>query len=83
MRLHQIWGLVATSTPASGLGDWPQGHALLQALLSAHGLIADNPRMATKKPKGLGLGLEALLGPRVKEAGDDSAPADRRRARTH
>jgi len=29
--------------------------------------------MATKKPKGLGLGLEALLGPRVKEAGD--APA--------
>lgn len=26
--------------------------------------------MATKKPKGLGLGLEALLGPRVKEAGD-------------
>lgn len=32
--------------------------------------------MATKKPKGLGLGLEALLGPRVKEPGDDaSAPA--------
>ncbi len=29
--------------------------------------------MVTKKPKGLGLGLEALLGPRVKEAGD--APA--------
>ena len=28
--------------------------------------------MATKKPKGLGLGLEALLGPRVKEAGDAS-----------
>ena len=26
--------------------------------------------MVTKKPKGLGLGLEALLGPRVKEAGD-------------
>ncbi|HJV59530.1 MAG TPA: ParB/RepB/Spo0J family partition protein, partial [Albitalea sp.] len=26
--------------------------------------------MATKKPKGLGLGLEALLGPRVREAGD-------------
>jgi ParB family transcriptional regulator, chromosome partitioning protein len=34
------------------------------------GLIADNPPMVTKKPKGLGLGLEALLGPRVKEAGD-------------
>jgi ParB family chromosome partitioning protein len=26
--------------------------------------------MATKKPKGLGLGLEALLGPRVREIGD-------------
>ena len=26
--------------------------------------------MATKKPKGLGLGLEALLGPRVREPGD-------------
>ncbi|WP_054019159.1 ParB/RepB/Spo0J family partition protein [Piscinibacter sakaiensis] len=26
--------------------------------------------MATKKPKGLGLGLEALLGPRVKDPGD-------------
>jgi ParB family chromosome partitioning protein len=33
--------------------------------------------MVTKKPKGLGLGLEALLGPRVKEAGEAiSAPAD-------
>jgi len=30
--------------------------------------------MATKKPKGLGLGLEALLGPRVKEAGDPESP---------
>jgi ParB family chromosome partitioning protein len=30
--------------------------------------------MATKKPKGLGLGLEALLGPRVREAGE--APPD-------
>jgi ParB family transcriptional regulator, chromosome partitioning protein len=30
--------------------------------------------MVTKKPKGLGLGLEALLGPRVKE-GADAAPA--------
>ena len=28
--------------------------------------------MVTKKPKGLGLGLEALLGPRVKEAGEAS-----------
>ena len=33
--------------------------------------------MVTKKPKGLGLGLEALLGPRVKEAGEAaSAPED-------
>ncbi len=31
--------------------------------------------MVTKKPKGLGLGLEALLGPRVKEAGDAPDPA--------
>jgi ParB family transcriptional regulator, chromosome partitioning protein len=34
--------------------------------------------MVTKKPKGLGLGLEALLGPRVREAGDaDEAPFGR------
>ena len=31
--------------------------------------------MVTKKPKGLGLGLEALLGPRVKEAGESSGSA--------
>ena len=31
--------------------------------------------MVTKKPKGLGLGLEALLGPRVKEAGDAQSVA--------
>ena len=35
--------------------------------------------MVTKKPKGLGLGLEALLGPKVSDApaaapGDDGAP---------
>ena len=45
----------------------------LGALANAPDLIADNRPMVTKKPKGLGLGLEALLGPRVKEAGD--APA--------
>ena len=38
-------------------------------------LIADNSRMVTKKPKGLGLGLEALLGPKVAEA--SSADASR------
>jgi ParB family chromosome partitioning protein len=33
--------------------------------------------MATKKPKGLGLGLEALLGPRVREGAEGgAAPAD-------
>ena len=32
--------------------------------------------MVTKKPKGLGLGLEALLGPRVKEPGDVPAAAN-------
>ncbi len=32
--------------------------------------------MATKKPKGLGLGLEALLGPRVAEPGDAPRPAE-------
>ena len=31
--------------------------------------------MATKKPKGLGMGLEALLGPRVREAGEAPPPA--------
>ena len=34
--------------------------------------------MVTKKPKGLGLGLEALLGPRVA----DTAPADASRPTT-
>ncbi len=32
--------------------------------------------MATKKPKGLGLGLEALLGPRIKEPGEPGYVAD-------
>jgi ParB family chromosome partitioning protein len=32
--------------------------------------------MVTKKPKGLGLGLEALLGPRVKEPGDAATGGD-------
>jgi ParB family chromosome partitioning protein len=42
--------------------------------------IPHNPCMATKKPKGLGLGLEALLGPRVRDdatagpAADSAAP---------
>jgi ParB family chromosome partitioning protein len=33
--------------------------------------MTDNSRMVTKKPKGLGLGLEALLGPKVVDAGTD------------
>jgi len=32
--------------------------------------------MVTKKPKGLGLGLEALLGPKVSEAAADGAPSE-------
>ena len=39
-------------------------------------MIEDNRPMVTKKPKGLGLGLEALLGPRVKEVGEMSAVFD-------
>jgi ParB family chromosome partitioning protein len=35
--------------------------------------IADNSPMATKKPKGLGLGLEALLGPTVRDPGDGTS----------
>ena len=41
--------------------------------------MPDNPPMVTKKPKGLGLGLEALLGPRVKDSSDGS-PSDADRA---
>ena len=37
--------------------------------------MADNRLMVTKKPKGLGLGLEALLGPKVSEAPADQAPS--------
>src|SRR2546425_687704 len=40
----------------AGLARWPRG------------AITHNPRMVTKKPKGLGLGLEALLGPKVSDA---------------
>ena len=40
--------------------------------------MPDNPSMVTKKPKGLGLGLEALLGPRVKDP-DEAALADANR----
>jgi ParB family transcriptional regulator, chromosome partitioning protein len=36
--------------------------------------LADNRPMATKKPKGLGMGLEALLGPKVSETASE-APA--------
>src|SRR5438105_5846088 len=39
------------------------------------GSIGENRPMVTKKPKGLGLGLEALLGPRVKENGEAAAQA--------
>ncbi len=40
--------------------------------------MADNRRMVTKKPKGLGLGLEALLGPKVADAPAASLPTSLR-----
>ncbi len=42
--------------------------------------MADNGRMVTKKPKGLGLGLEALLGPKVAEAPAGQGPSTLRLA---
>jgi ParB family chromosome partitioning protein len=39
--------------------------------------MPDNLRMATKKPKGLGLGLEALLGPKVSDTSAAVAGAPR------
>jgi ParB family chromosome partitioning protein len=42
--------------------------------------MADNGRMVTKKPKGLGLGLEALLGPKVAEPPAGQGPATLRLA---
>jgi ParB family chromosome partitioning protein len=36
----------------------------------------DNSLMATKKPKGLGMGLEALLGPKVNESAPDARAAE-------
>ena len=38
--------------------------------------IMDNRAMATKKPKGLGLGLEALLGPTVRDPSPDANLSD-------
>jgi ParB family chromosome partitioning protein len=42
-----------------------------------HEGLGDNRRMVTKKPKGLGLGLEALLGPKVADppAAGDATPS--------
>jgi len=37
--------------------------------------MPDNRRMVTKKPKGLGLGLEALLGPKVSDAPAGTMPS--------
>ncbi len=38
-------------------------------------LLGHNPAMVTKKPKGLGMGLEALLGPKVSDAPPAAAGA--------
>ena len=46
---------------------------------SSHAPACADPQsrpMVTKKPKGLGLGLEALLGPKVSEAAADGAPSE-------
>ena len=45
--------------------------------MTAAEAVMDNRRMVTKKTKGLGLGLEALLGPKVNDAATagDSAPS--------
>ncbi len=45
--------------------------------------MAHNLRMATKKPKGLGLGLEALLGPKVSDAPVGMAPTTLRLSQLH
>ena len=37
-----------------------------------HFFTLRTPTMATKKPKGLGMGLEALLGPKVQDAAPDT-----------
>jgi ParB family chromosome partitioning protein len=45
--------------------------------------MADNRRMVTKKPKGLGLGLEALLGPKVADAPASTSPTSLRLSQLH
>jgi ParB family transcriptional regulator, chromosome partitioning protein len=45
--------------------------------------MPDNARMVTKKPKGLGLGLEALLGPKVADAPADTLPTTLRLSQLH
>jgi len=45
--------------------------------------MADNRCMVTKKPKGLGLGLEALLGPKVADAPAGTSPTTLRLSQLH
>jgi ParB family transcriptional regulator, chromosome partitioning protein len=45
--------------------------------------MADNRCMVTKKPKGLGLGLEALLGPKVADAPAGTSPTALRLSQLH
>jgi ParB family chromosome partitioning protein len=49
-------------TPRSAAREPPE------SLTVAARVLVDNPAMVTKKPKGLGMGLEALLGPKVSDA---------------
>jgi ParB family chromosome partitioning protein len=55
----------------SGLGDVVRRHGT-----AAIPLERLNNNMVTKKPKGLGRGLEALLGPKVAEAAEQAQAAD-------
>jgi len=45
--------------------------------------MPDNRAMVTKKPKGLGLGLEALLGPKVNDAPAGTTPTTLRLSQLH
>ena len=45
--------------------------------------MPDNRAMVTKKPKGLGLGLEALLGPKVNDAPTGTTPTTLRLSQLH
>src|ERR1017187_5861434 len=66
------WPSTKTRVVIGASGRWTgqaygraAGHARRRGARSRAAAITDNRTMATKKPKGLGLGLEPLLGPTV------------------